>query len=135
MIRQLKSIPRAYQPDPMVRLNCEHVKPGQRVTDIGANIGEAPKGLLKCVGPGGQVHAFEPNGDLVSHHLSPITAPNFHVHTDAVSSNGGTATFFVDCRENMPAVASSLRVLDDLHESGKVRPVSVMTTTVDVFVA
>src|SRR6185369_10481627 len=50
-----------------------------------------------------------------------------------VSSGIGTATLFVDRRDDM-AVASSLRVLDDLHEAGKVAPVSVDTTTLDAFV-
>src|SRR5262249_50100814 len=56
------------------------------------------------------------------------------VHQRAVSSTVGSATLFIDCRDELPAVASSLRVLDDLHESGKVRPVFVETTTIDAFV-
>jgi FkbM family methyltransferase len=103
--------------------------------DVGANVGEVSRRLLRKVGSSGQVYAFEPNPELVRNHLSRVTAPNFHVYQRAVSSSVGSATLFVDCREELPAVASSLRVLDDLHESGKVRPISVETTTIDAFVA
>jgi len=130
MLRQLKSLIR---PDPMVRFIRQHVRAGQCAIDIGANVGKISQALLDCVGPTGQVHAFEPNSELVAKHLSRIKVANFHIHRQAVSSGVGTATLFVDRRDDM-AVASSLRVLDDLHEAGKVAPVSVDTTTLDSFV-
>ena len=37
------------------------VKPGNRVVDIGANIGIYTKRLAKLTGPGGEVYAFEPH--------------------------------------------------------------------------
>jgi FkbM family methyltransferase len=117
----------------MVRFIRQHAKAGQCAIDIGANVGKISQTFLKCVGPGGQVHAFEPNAELVAKHLSQIQAPNFHVHRQAVSSGVGTATFFIDRRDDL-AVASSLRVLDDLHDAGEVAPVSVDTITLDAFV-
>jgi FkbM family methyltransferase len=131
MLERLKSVIR---PNPMARFIRKHVRAGQCAIDIGANIGEISKILLECVGPGGSVHAFEPNPELVASHLSRIESPNYCVHTEAVSNAEGSATLYIDRREEMPAVASSLRVLDDLHASGKVQPVSVDTITLDTFV-
>lgn len=37
-----------------------HVKPGMTVFDVGANIGLYTLLFAKCAGPGGRVHAFEP---------------------------------------------------------------------------
>jgi hypothetical protein len=51
-----------------------------------------------------------------------------------MSSTIGSATLYVDRRDEMPAVSSSLRVLDELHALGKAHPVSVDTTTLDAFV-
>jgi FkbM family methyltransferase len=37
------------------------VKPGDRVVDVGSNIGFYTEELARCVGPRGEVHAFEPD--------------------------------------------------------------------------
>jgi FkbM family methyltransferase len=131
MIRYVKSLLR---PDPVSVFIRKHVCPGHCAIDVGANIGTVSRALLKQVGPTGQVHAFEPNMDLINSSLARITQSNFHVHTQALSSTVGEATFFIDCREDLPAVASSIQVLDDLHALGKVKAVAVATTTLDTFV-
>jgi FkbM family methyltransferase len=131
MLGRIKSLLR---PDPVQTFIRKHVRVGQCAIDIGANVGTISRVLLKQVGSTGQVHAFEPNTDLVNSNLLRITQSNFHIHTEAVSSTSAEATFFIDCRDDLPAVASSIRVLDDLHALGKVKPVSVMTTTLDEFI-
>jgi len=53
----------ALQPPKVRGLPCilkELVQPGDRVFDVGANIGRVAHALARRVGPTGQVHAFEP---------------------------------------------------------------------------
>lgn len=45
----------------------EHVKPGMKVLDIGANIGFYTILLSRCAGKEGIVYAFEPDGDNFKH--------------------------------------------------------------------
>src|SRR4030095_3872529 len=118
MLGRIKSLLR---PDPVQTFIRKHVRVGQCAIDIGANVGTISRVLLKQVGSTGQVHAFEPNTDLVNSNLLRITQSNFHIHTEAVSSTSAEATFFIDCRDDLPAVASSIRVLNDLHALGKVK--------------
>jgi FkbM family methyltransferase len=49
---------------PTTRFLMSAVKPGHRAVDIGANAGYFALLLADLVGPGGSVHAFEPNPEL-----------------------------------------------------------------------
>jgi FkbM family methyltransferase len=51
------------------------LKPGQTVVDIGANIGWFTLTAAQCVGPGGRVHAFEPQARIF-HYLARTIAEN-----------------------------------------------------------
>ncbi len=70
------------------------VKPGQVVVDIGMHIGYYTT-LFGClVGPGGEVHAFEPTPstrEIAAHNVSRF--PQVKVHPYAVWSSVGTLTF------------------------------------------
>ena len=69
------------------------VKPGDTVLDIGANIGLVAFRLSKRVGPGGKVHAFEPNSavaDRFGRSLDANAISNVEIHRIALGSEPGT---------------------------------------------
>lgn len=69
------------------------VKPGDTVLDIGANIGLVAFRLSKRVGPGGKVHAFEPNSavaDRFERSLAANAISNVEIHRIALGSEPGT---------------------------------------------
>lgn len=109
----------------------QHLRSGDCVFDIGANQGLYTTRMLKNVGRDGKVFAFEPNPDLCAQLQANHGSPNLVTLDVAVSEADGQATFFVDTREGVGAVASSLKELDDLHAMKKVREITVETTTVD----
>ncbi|WP_425259342.1 FkbM family methyltransferase [Rubrivivax sp. RP6-9] len=51
--------------DEIVALLAHLLRPGDVVVDVGANIGFVSLAAVRLVGPGGHVHAFEPNPVLV----------------------------------------------------------------------
>lgn len=109
-----------------------HVKPGDCAFDIGANIGDYTECMLKLVGPGGTVCAFEPNPEIAGHLAARLDAPHLRINVCAVSDAVEVRRpFFVDAREGMQGVASSLKRLDGMAEAS--RPIEVETTTVDHF--
>lgn len=117
--------------DPMVRFLAAHLAQGQQAFDIGANTGLYSRAMLDLVGPGGGVHAFEPNPELAQA-LASDAAPNLTVRAAAVSDvETDDREFFLDTREGMMGVASSFARLGDLHAAGKVRPIRVGSVTVD----
>jgi FkbM family methyltransferase len=117
--------------DPIVRFLSAHLAAGQCAFDIGANTGLYSRVMLDLVGPGGSVHAFEPHPETAQA-LTSQAAGNLTVHRCAVSDvSKDDREFFVDTREGMLGVASSLARLGDLHAAGKVRPIHVCSVTVD----
>ncbi|HRC33635.1 MAG TPA: FkbM family methyltransferase [Bacteroidia bacterium] len=74
----------------------QHIKPGDIVLDIGANIGFYTSILSQLAGNKGQVHAFEPDITNFKYlkrktsHLKNIT-----INAAAVNSNGGKITVYV----------------------------------------
>lgn len=70
------------------------VQPGQCVIDIGANYGVYALSLARCVGPTGQVWAFEPASDTARYLASAIAANNtswVRLEKRALSDHEGTA--------------------------------------------
>ena len=73
-------------------------RPGDITFDIGANLGLVTLTLAKCVGPRGQVHAFEPNPilqDLIQKTLDKNSASNVVLHRTALGSNNEELILFV----------------------------------------
>jgi FkbM family methyltransferase len=69
------------------------VRPGDRVLDIGANIGIVSLQLAKLVGKRGVVHSFEPNpsvSDLLRRSIERNELKNVFLHTCALGSEEGT---------------------------------------------
>ena len=68
------------------------LKPGDRVLDIGANIGLVTLWMSKLVGPQGTVHSFEPN-PVLCHMLQATLAhngiTNVKLHSIALGASGG----------------------------------------------
>lgn len=68
------------------------VKPDMVVADIGANLGYFTMVMAELVGPGGQVHAFEPNPALAGMIVTSSEMNGFGdritVHASAVGGNG-----------------------------------------------
>ena len=125
---------RAGAVDPIARFLGQHIRREQCIFDVGANVGQYTSLMAKLVGPEGAVYAFEPNPDIWSEFEARVTARNVHLQRCAVSDSVRTSRqFFVDVREGMHAVASSLNHLDNLHAAGQARAVSVPTTTIDQF--
>jgi FkbM family methyltransferase len=68
------------------------VKPGDRVIDVGANIGAYTKLLSEWVGPEGSVHSYEPIPETCSYldnNVRKFHMENVIVHNVAVSSHSG----------------------------------------------
>jgi FkbM family methyltransferase len=74
-------------------LQCKSlVKPGDRVIDVGANIGAYTKLLSEWVGPEGFVHSYEPIPETYSYldnNVRKFGMGNVIVHNAAVSSRSG----------------------------------------------
>ncbi|WP_159650167.1 MULTISPECIES: FkbM family methyltransferase [unclassified Bosea (in: a-proteobacteria)] len=104
-----------------------HIRPGDIVYDVGANNGHVTR-ILATVAK--HVFAFEPNKSVIKP-LADDRIPNVTIIEKAVSDVPGFATFYVDNREGVGAVASSLMPLIGME--GKTLPVRVETTTIDLF--
>src|SRR5713226_1445855 len=74
-------------------LRCRYlIKAGDRVVDVGANIGAYTKLLSEWVGPGGSVHSYEPIPETCSYlhnNVRKFGMVNVVVHNAAVSSRAG----------------------------------------------
>jgi len=74
------------------------VTPGMIALDVGANIGLHTLGLAERVGPGGRVHAIEPDPDnfrLLVHGVKHARVENVRLHQLAASDRKGTLTLYV----------------------------------------
>ncbi|GGO93609.1 hypothetical protein GCM10011584_32710 [Nocardioides phosphati] len=74
-----------------------HVRPGDLVVEVGANIGYFALILAQQVGPEGKVISFEPDPDLNKILRRNVTFngyPQVDVREAAVAAEPGTATFF-----------------------------------------
>jgi FkbM family methyltransferase len=74
------------------------VRPGDITFDIGANLGLVTLTLARCVGPLGQVHAFEPNPilqELIQQTLDRNSTSNVVLHRSALGSKDEELNLFV----------------------------------------
>lgn len=75
------------------------VESGQKVIDIGANVGYYTLLFAKAVGPKGIVHAFEPNPTLAKilrYNIHLNNYKNVIANEKAVSDSNGIARFYLD---------------------------------------
>ena len=114
------------------------VRPGQLWLDIGANIGVFTVLLGKGVGPGGGVHAFEPN-PAMAHHLGLSLQRNAldHVvlHPCALGATRGRAPLYLPRTADEADGGSgrgSLLAQQDIHDGVSISvPVSTLDEELD----
>jgi FkbM family methyltransferase len=84
-----------YEPALQAAFNAS-LRPGQTVADVGAHMGFDTLHFARLVGPGGHVHAFEPdpaNGRKLRRNCELNALDQVSVHLCAVSDRRGTARF------------------------------------------
>lgn len=73
----------------LTELLCTLLRPGMTVVDVGANLGYFSLLMADLVGPGGRVHAFEPNADLAGRMAQSLAINGFDgiatVHEQALA--------------------------------------------------
>ena len=121
---------------PYARIVQHLVRPGDRVIDVGANIGYVTSLLSRYVGPDGRVFSFEPVPEthaLLAHSLQKLAIGNVETFRCALSSEPGTAVMEIphfpeggenfyqshivddgQARAGRRAVSVELRRLDDV---------------------
>ncbi len=113
------------------------LKPGDRVADVGGNIGYLTVIFSALVGPTGRVEVFEPSPDNLKYLCRNVASrANVEVFDCALSESVGQASFFV---ENLTGQNSSL--VNDYAPLGRnaatsgisprVREITVPTDTLD----
>ncbi len=115
------------------RVLLAHIRPGQRIVEIGSNIGYHTVQIGHAVGPAGHVHAFEPDPintallrrNVAEHRLGAVV----DVHAAAVSDRAGPATL-VRHGHNMGGHSLIAANVDNAVET-----VAVATLTLDDVIA
>jgi FkbM family methyltransferase len=77
---------------------CNWIKPGDTVLDVGANVGSFTNHMAKLVGPGGHVHAFEPepnNFSALEKAVSNRKLHNVSLHRSALGAMPGFAKLYL----------------------------------------
>ncbi|MGQ0384086.1 MAG: FkbM family methyltransferase [Gammaproteobacteria bacterium] len=96
------------------------LRPGQTMVDIGAHVGVFTLLAARAVGPGGQVHSFEPDPRTIAWLRSNVRRNglrNVSITAAAVSDHIGRETFYV----GSDAAVSSLRApRADLYRSREI---------------
>jgi FkbM family methyltransferase len=90
-----------FEPHPMEAFR-KLVRPGDTVYDIGANLGWYTVMCSDVVGPGGEIHAFEPQpalGELLRRTVGAL--PNARLHPFALSNESGIVDFHVPADHTM----------------------------------
>ncbi len=94
---------RAHADDPAVALVKRLVGEGETVVDVGADLGLYSLQLAELVGPGGRVHAFEPN-PARHEALAALAAaqPNVEIHPLGLSDHEGDGELQVPVERGAP---------------------------------
>jgi FkbM family methyltransferase len=80
------------KPEPDALRCRELIKPGDRVVDVGANIGAYTRLMSESIGPEGLVHSYEPIPETFSYlhnNVKKCGVDNVIVHNAAVSTQAG----------------------------------------------
>lgn len=107
-----------------------HLTPSDIFFDVGANVGRISGLINETVK---KTVAFEPNPTHATQ-LRRMLSDNFIVVEEALSNKIERREFFLDVRPGEGSLASSLMILDDLHENGMVSKILVDTNTLDNYV-
>jgi FkbM family methyltransferase len=102
------------------------LRPGMSVLDIGSNIGYYPLMELGLIGPGGTLHAIEPdprNVELLERNLILNGYLDVPVRQAAVSDASGTAPLFLSGQRNLNTLIDA----GAAHLSGKTVEVPTLT--------
>jgi FkbM family methyltransferase len=86
------------------------VRPGQVVIDIGANVGVYALSLARCVGPSGQVWAFEPASepaDFLARSIELNATPWVRLQRQALSDHSGSGWLHQPGQSELNALAAS----------------------------
>ena len=79
------------------------VRPGMKIIDVGANLGYFTLLMADLLGSSGQVHAFEPNGDLAQRTAQSVTINGFSeivtLHEQALSDDESDVLLVVPAEE------------------------------------
>lgn len=103
--RQFLRTTDADEPEPEYHELPKWVRPGDRVIDVGANIGQYTRKLSELVGPEGRVFAFEPvpeTHDILTTNMASLPLRNVTLFNAAASDRAGVVGMTV------PAMASGL---------------------------
>jgi FkbM family methyltransferase len=88
----------AYEDESLLAQVLKLVSPGGTCLDAGANVGFYTLRLAQAVGPGGRVHAFEPDDDAVTRLQENLRLNGFQdrvsVYQQALTNKTGCATFY-----------------------------------------
>ncbi|HVW38786.1 MAG TPA: FkbM family methyltransferase [Pirellulales bacterium] len=114
--------------DDLERFIRYHVTSDDVVLDIGANQGLIANLVSQLAE---SVYCLEPNAAAFSILEKNVTAAKTRLLQFAASDRCGTIDFYLDKRPNMCGVASSVNVLDDLHQQNQAEKVSVQAVTID----
>jgi FkbM family methyltransferase len=98
--------------------------------DIGANVGAVARFAASLVD---RVIAFEPQPDVFLQ-LRKNAPSNVIVQNQAVGATTGTVDFYVDQRDGLQGIASSMMQLIDLTAKGLTRKITVPCITLDQYV-
>lgn len=90
--RQFLRTTDADEPEPEYHHLSEWVKSGDRVIDVGANIGQYTRKLSQLVGPTGRVFAFEPvpeTFEILASNMASLPSQNVTLFNAAASDRAG----------------------------------------------
>lgn len=113
------------------------LQPGQRVLEVGSNLGWYTLLIAHHIGPSGSLITFEANADLAKFTFDSICINGFtervQLHSLAVSDKTGETTFHVRGRHlgNSSLGKASQDHLDDLYDS--LQSIVVPTVALDTF--
>lgn len=114
-----------YEPETTAYMK-KHIKKGDVVVDVGANIGYFTLIMARAVGPTGKVLAFEPSDELRAILQRNVKVNGYsdrvEIFPHAVSDNIGTATFFLNRGHGQNSL---------IPRKGTVEVMKVKTTTLD----
>ncbi|HQR04679.1 MAG: FkbM family methyltransferase [Proteobacteria bacterium] len=108
----------------------EYVQKGSTVLDIGANVGNVACAFAAL---GADVYAFEPQPNIYAT-LKRDVPGNVQVENLAVGAANDEISFYLDMRDGMQGVASSMMVLDDLKQANKIKEIRVRCVRLDDYV-